>query len=191
MHDSLALALHRVRDTRYRRPDSSSQSHDVKQPRSSRSRGAFLRPGFFDFASLTPNRGVGGAPRNVRVLGGTPVGYAITRRTKALASLALRTVFARLFSQPWRKPHVSHQKVTGNFPTARDAVRRVRRSRPLVARRTGDQCTRGLGEAIDDLYRHDAAARDCKPLLDLVQVQVVRDFSLGQLSERQRNEEGH
>src|SRR6516162_2505027 len=62
MHDSLALALHRVRDTRYRRPDSSSQSHDVKQPRSSRSRGAFLRPGFFDFASLTPNRGVGGAP---------------------------------------------------------------------------------------------------------------------------------
>jgi hypothetical protein len=24
-----------------------------------------------------------------------------------------------------------------------------------------------------------------------VQVQVVRDFSLGQLSERQRNEEGH
>ena len=79
-----------------------------------------------------------------------------------------------------------HQKVTGTFPTARDAVRRVRRSRPLVARRTGDQCTHDLGEAIDDLYRHD-----CKRLLDLVQVQVVRDFSLGQLSERQRNEEGH
>ena len=84
-----------------------------------------------------------------------------------------------------------HQKVTGNFPTAADAVRRVRRSRPLVARRTGDQCTHDLGEAIDDLYRHDAAARDRKRLLDLVQVQVVRDFSLGQLSERQRNEEGH
>ena len=64
------------------------------------------------------------------------MGYAITRRTKALASLALRTVFARLFSQPWRKPHVSHQKVTGNFPTARDAVRRVRRTRTLVAPRT-------------------------------------------------------
>ena len=72
-----------------------------------------------------------------------------------------------------------HQKVTGNFPTARDAVRRVRRSRPLVARRTGDQCTRDLGEAIDDLYRHDAAA------------QFERDFSLGQLCEGQRNEEGH
>ena len=84
-----------------------------------------------------------------------------------------------------------HQKVTGNFPTARDAVRRVRRSRPLVARRTGDQCTRDLAEAIDDLYRHDAAARDCERLVDLVQVQVERAFSLGQLSERQRNEEGH
>jgi hypothetical protein len=42
-------------------------------------------PGFCDFASPTPNRGVGGAPRNVRVLGGTPVGYAITRRTRRLA----------------------------------------------------------------------------------------------------------
>jgi len=49
----------------------------------------------------------------------------------------------------------------------------------LVARRTGDQCTRDLGEAIDDLYRHDAAA------------QFERDFSLGQLCEGQRNEEGH
>jgi hypothetical protein len=86
---------------------------------------------------------------------------------------------------------VLHQKVTGYFPTARDAVRRVRRSRPLVSRRTGDQCTRDLGEAIDDLYRHDAAARDRNRLLDLVQMQVERAFSLGQLSERQRNEEGH
>jgi len=104
MHDSLALALHRVRDTRYRRPDSSSQSHDVKQPRSSRSRGAFLRPGFFDFASLTPNRGVGGAPRNVRVLGGTPVGYAITRRTKALARRLASHNAGRspLGAPPWR-----------------------------------------------------------------------------------------
>jgi len=191
MHDSLALALHRVRDTRYRRPDSSSQSHDVKQPRSSRSRGAFLRPGFFDFASLTPNRGVGGAPRNVRVLGGTPVGYAITRRTKALASPSCIADFATAFFQLREKAHVLHQKVTGNFPTARDAIRRVRRSRPLVARRTGDHCTRDLGEAIDDLYRHDAAARDHKRLLDLVQMQVERAFSLGQLCEGQRNEEGH
>jgi hypothetical protein len=74
---------------------------------------------------------------------------------------------------------VLHQKVTGNFPTARDAVRRVRRSRPLVSRRTGDQCTRDIGEVIDDLYHHDAAA------------QFERAFSLGQLCEGQRNEEGH
>jgi hypothetical protein len=49
----------------------------------SRSRGAFLRPGF---ASLlrSPQRGVGGAPRDVRVLGGTPVGHAITRRVRRL-----------------------------------------------------------------------------------------------------------
>src|SRR6516165_3511965 len=178
MHDSLALALHRVRDTRYRRPDSSSQSHDVKQPRSSRSRGAFLRPGFFDFASLTPNRGVGGAPRNVRVLGGTPVGYAITRRTKALASPSCIADFATAFFQLREKAHVLHQKVTGTFPTARDAVRRVRRTRTLVAPRTDDRCARNLAEAIDDLYRHDAAA------------QFERAFSLGQL-EGQRNEEGH
>ena len=49
----------------------------------SRSRGAFLRPGF---ASLlrAPAKRVGGAPKNVRVLGGTPVGHAITRRTRRL-----------------------------------------------------------------------------------------------------------
>src|SRR6516164_1285484 len=45
--------------------------HHVKQPIS------FPRcvsaPGFCIFASLTPNRRVGGAPRDVRVLGGTPV----------------------------------------------------------------------------------------------------------------------
>jgi hypothetical protein len=31
-------------------------------------------PGVCNFASLTPNQRVGGAPRNVRVLSGTPVG---------------------------------------------------------------------------------------------------------------------
>src|SRR5262249_8373159 len=34
------------------------------------------RPRLAAFASLTPNRGVGGAPRDVRVLGGTPGGRA-------------------------------------------------------------------------------------------------------------------
>ena len=42
-----------------------------------------------------------------------------------------------------------------------------------------ERLARNLAEAIDDLYRHDAAA------------QFERAFSLGQLSERQRNEEGH
>jgi len=56
----------------------------------SRSRGAFLRPGF---ASLlrAPAKRVGGAPKNVRVLGGTPVGHAITRRTRRLRG-ALRPI---------------------------------------------------------------------------------------------------
>jgi len=39
-----------------------------------RSRGAFLRPGFCIVASPTPNRGVGGAPRNVRVRARHPWG---------------------------------------------------------------------------------------------------------------------
>src|SRR5262249_43248112 len=44
------------------------RSHHLKPTHTlPRSRGAFLRPGFCTFASLTPNRGVGGAPRNVRV----------------------------------------------------------------------------------------------------------------------------
>src|SRR5262249_39763013 len=59
-------------------PVSQSQAHTPP-----RSRGAFLRPGVCNFASLTPNRGVGGAPRNVRVLGGTPVGRAILRQRRA------------------------------------------------------------------------------------------------------------
>src|SRR6516225_10924527 len=44
----------------------SFRSHDVKQPISFPRR--ILAPGVCDFASLTPERGVGGAPRNVRVL---------------------------------------------------------------------------------------------------------------------------
>jgi len=38
-----------------------------------------------------PNRGVGGAPRVVRVLGGTPVRHAVTRRTRRLRG-ALRPI---------------------------------------------------------------------------------------------------
>src|SRR5262249_46622882 len=64
-------------------------SHDSNSP--SRSRGAFLRPGFCIVASLTPNRGVGGAPRDVRVLGGTPVGRIMTRYARRLRG-ALRPI---------------------------------------------------------------------------------------------------
>src|SRR5438105_6724287 len=87
----------------------------------------FPRPGFCIVASLTPNRGVGGAPRNVRVLGGTPVGPARNAAGQALASPSCIADFATAFFQLREKAHVLHQKVTGNFPTARDAVRRVRR----------------------------------------------------------------
>src|SRR5215831_12225129 len=51
-----------------------SPAHDVKQPISFPRR--IFASGFCILASLTPKRGVGGAPRNVRVLGGTPVGRA-------------------------------------------------------------------------------------------------------------------
>jgi hypothetical protein len=50
------------------------RSHDLKHTHTSSFPRRILRPGFCIVASLTPNRGVGGAPRNVRVLSGTPVG---------------------------------------------------------------------------------------------------------------------
>jgi hypothetical protein len=56
----------------------------------SRSRGAFGRPGFCNFASLTPNRGVGGAPRNVRVQR-HPLGLHMTRQARRLRG-ALRLI---------------------------------------------------------------------------------------------------
>ncbi len=56
-----------------------------------RSRGAFLRPGFCIVASLTPNRGVGGAPRNVRVQR-HPWGVSCASKTRVNA---LMTRYAR------------------------------------------------------------------------------------------------
>src|SRR6516165_2406485 len=80
-------------------PVSRSQTHTPP-----RSRGAFLRPGFCILASLTPNRGVGGAPRNVRVLGGTPVGVHITRHARRLARRLASHDAGRspLGAPPWR-----------------------------------------------------------------------------------------
>jgi hypothetical protein len=57
-------------------------THDVKQPISFPRRS--FASGVCNLASLTPNRGVGGAPRNVRVLGGTPVGRIMTRYARRL-----------------------------------------------------------------------------------------------------------
>jgi hypothetical protein len=54
-----------------------------------RSRGAFLRPGFCIFCFAHPRRGVGGAPRDVGVLGGAPVARAI-RGTPGAERGALR-----------------------------------------------------------------------------------------------------
>ena len=74
----------------------------------SRSRGAFLRPGF---ASLlrAPAKRVGGAPKNVRVLGGTPVGHAITRRTRRLRG-ALR---------PMTRQYTGRNNLTISMPGSR------------------------------------------------------------------------
>ena len=61
-------------------PVSRSQAHTPP-----RSRGAFFAPGGLQLCFAHPERGVGGAPRDVRVLSGTPVGHAITRRARRLA----------------------------------------------------------------------------------------------------------
>jgi hypothetical protein len=63
------------------------------------------------------------------------------------------------------------------------------RKRALVAPRTRaerERLARNLPEVVHEI-RHPYRER----LLDLVQVQDERALSLGQLSERQRNEEGH
>jgi len=61
-------------------------------------------PGVCNFASLTPNRGVGGAPRDVRVLGGTPVGRAHDAARQALARRLASHNAGRspLGAPPWR-----------------------------------------------------------------------------------------
>src|SRR5262249_36159261 len=75
----------------------------------SRSRGAFLRPGFATL--LHSPRVEGWAER--RETFGRVRGTRGTRHNaacQALASLALRIVFARFFSHPRRKERMSHQK---------------------------------------------------------------------------------
>src|SRR5262245_51457631 len=92
----------------------------------SRSRGAFAS-GFCDFASLTPSRGVGGAPRNVRVQrhpSGVPsarhktrVNALMTRHARRLARRLASHAAGRspLGAPPWRfwapAPRFSHRHV--------------------------------------------------------------------------------
>ena len=73
---SSACALLRMRTTEVaaRRRTVFGNSRLTMSNSHSRSRGAFGRPGFCNFASLTPNRGVGGAPRDVRVRAKHPLG---------------------------------------------------------------------------------------------------------------------
>ena len=87
--------------------------HHVKQPISFPRR--MSASGFCIVASLTPNRGVGGAPRNVRVLGEAPVGpaHSVSKtRVNALMTRQARRLARRLASHdagrsplgapPWR-----------------------------------------------------------------------------------------
>ena len=122
------------------------------------------------------------------MLGGTPVGRAHDAARQALASPSCIADFATAFFQLREKAHVLHQKVTGSFPTARDAVRRVRRSPPLIAPRTDDQCARNLAEAIDDLYAMTLQLVTASAYLISCR---CKSKAFWQLSERQRNEEGH
>ena len=97
---SSACALLRMRTASRLRP----YSYLTMSNSPSRSRNAFLRPGFATFASPTPNRGVGGAPRDVRVLGGTPVRPAHDAAGQALARRLASHDAGRspLGAPPWR-----------------------------------------------------------------------------------------
>jgi hypothetical protein len=71
-----------------------SPTHDVKQPISFPRRS--FASGVCNLASLTPSRGVGGAPRDVRVLSGTPVGRIMcVKDARERAYDAIRQALAR------------------------------------------------------------------------------------------------
>ena len=76
--------------------------HDVKQPISFPRR--VFAPEFCIVASLTPNRGVGGAPRNVRVRAKHPLGLHMTRQARRLARRLASHNAGRspLGAPPWR-----------------------------------------------------------------------------------------
>jgi hypothetical protein len=77
-------------------------SHDVKQPLSFPRRRLGARG--LQLCFTHPERGVGGAPRNVRVLSGTPVGRIMTRYARRLARRLASHNAGRspLGAPPWR-----------------------------------------------------------------------------------------
>ena len=107
---SLALALHRIRDTQasdaFGALFTFQTAHLVPA--------AVFPPGAFNLCFANPNRGVGGAPRNVRVLSGTPVGRIMcVKDARERAYDAIRQALARrlashdagrspLGAPPWR-----------------------------------------------------------------------------------------
>ena len=115
-------------------------SHDVKQPNSFPRR--MSAPGVCNFASLTPNRGVGGAPRDVRVLGGTPVGRAHDAARQALARRLASHNAGRspLGAPPWR----FFTRGRASFSGIASGSRRASSSQPgRSAWRAGSRASRG------------------------------------------------
>jgi len=89
-----------TRDTNGRIPQ--FPSHDVKQPISFPRSHCCARA--LPLCFTHPHRGVGGAPRDVGVLSGAPVGHAMTRRVRRLARRLASHDAGRtpLGAPPWR-----------------------------------------------------------------------------------------
>jgi hypothetical protein len=83
---SSACALLRMTTTEVtaRRRTVFGNSHLTMSNSHSRSRGAFFTPGALNLCFTNPNRGVGGAPRNVRVRAKHPLGVHMTRHARRL-----------------------------------------------------------------------------------------------------------
>jgi hypothetical protein len=107
----IALALHRIRDMQAR---TCSSFHLTISNSPSCSRGAFFAPGVFHLCFAHPERGVGGAPRVVRVRARHPWGVPISAFTRVFDAMnAARQALARrlashnagrspLGAPPWR-----------------------------------------------------------------------------------------
>ena len=102
LHRFAALALHRIRDTQASDAFVALFTFQTAQIFSFPRR--VFAPGFLQLCFAHPNRGVGGAPRNVRVLSGTPVRRAHDAARQALARRLASHDAGRspLGAPPWR-----------------------------------------------------------------------------------------